>query len=187
MAAVKPLDRLLQWLRIRKVRPFVDSFSRVLDIGCLDGILAEKLGPFAAYVGVDPEAPLASAEPGSRFVRGTFPSDEAPAAAFDVVTALAVLEHIPTTEQRSFAERCFAALVPGGRMVITVPSPWVDHILDVLLTLRVLDGMETSQHYGFDPLATRQLFIGAGFELEKHERFELGLNHLFVFRRAALR
>jgi SAM-dependent methyltransferase len=180
---MKALDRTLQWLRIRKVRPFVDASSRVLDIGCFDGTLAKELGPFASYVGVDPDAPPSSAEPGSRFVRGTFPNDDVPAAAFDVVTALAVLEHIPTTEQRDFAERCFAALVPGGCMVITVPSPLVDHILDVLMKLRLLDGMETTQHYGFDPIATRQLFVGAGFALEKHERFELGLNHLFVFRR----
>jgi len=182
---MKPLDRTLQWLRIRQVRPFVDASSRVLDIGCFDGTLAEELGPFASYVGVDPDAPPSSEHPAWRFVRGTFPNDDVPSAAFDVVTALAVLEHIPTTEQRDFAERCFAALVPGGRMVITVPSPLVDHILEVLMKLRILDGMETTQHYGFDPIATRQLFVGAGFVLEKHERFELGLNHLFVFRRAS--
>jgi hypothetical protein len=76
------------------------------------------------------------------------------------------------------------AAVPSAPFdVITVPSPLVDPILDVLRALRVLDGMETEQHYGFKPSETKRLFGDAGFVLEKHEKFELGLNELFVFRR----
>jgi SAM-dependent methyltransferase len=182
---MKRLDRTLQRMRIQKVRPFVGSSSRVLDIGCFDGTLADQLGPFDSYTGVDPEAPASSVAPRRRFIRGTFPNDSVPAESFDVITALAVLEHVPSDQQKSFAERCFEALVPSGRLVITVPSPLVDPILDVLRALRVLDGMETEQHYGFKPADTHRIFGSAGFVLEKHERFELGLNELFVFQRPA--
>lgn len=180
---MKWIDRVLQDLRFAQVKPYVNAQSRVLDVGCLDGALEKKLGPFADYFGLDPSAP-ASERSGIRFARGFFPHPDVPADSFDVLTALAVLEHVPRDEQLAFADACRRVLAPGGRLVITVPSPLVDPILDVLMKLRFADGMETEQHYGFKPTETRDLFEGAGFSLEKHARFELGLNHLFVFRRS---
>ena len=69
--------------------------------------------------------------------------------------------------------------------MLTVPSPAVDRILDVLCALRVLDGMEAEEHYGFDPSATTGLLESAGLQLRSAHRFQLGLNQLFVFTRPA--
>jgi len=49
-----------------------------------------------------------------------------------------------------------------------------------------LDGMEAEQHHGFDPGEVVPLMAGAGLRLVRHERFELGLNHLFVFDRPTI-
>jgi hypothetical protein len=68
----------------------------------------------------------------------------------------------------------------GGVLVATVPSPLVDHILHVLMFLRLIDGQEAHQHYGFVPKDLIKLFEG-NLRLVKHRKFQLGLNNLFVF------
>jgi len=114
--------------------------------------------------------------------RGHFPEDlPQDAELFDCVTMLAVLEHVP--DPAAVARACHRVLAPGGRVVLTVPAPLVDRILEVGMALRLLDGMDAEHHHGFDPRETLPAFRGAGFTLRRHRRFELGLNHLFVFQR----
>jgi hypothetical protein len=75
-------------------------------------------------------------------------------------------------------------LKPGGRIVITVPSPRVDAILHVLLKLRLIDGISAHEHYGFEPGLTPQVFPAPRFRLVRRQTFQLGLNNLFVFEKA---
>ncbi len=183
---MKRVDRILQTLRVRQVAPYIAPGASVLDVGCADGALLRHVSCLGRYVGVDPDAPLVTVDSRARFIRGTFPTAELAAEdKFDVMTLLAVLEHVPVAAQPAFAQACARQVVPNGRLAITVPSPLVDPILDVLMRLAFLDGMETDQHYGFDPKHTPAVFEPFGFRLERHHRFELGLNHLFVFRRTA--
>jgi len=178
---LKWLDRALQRMRIRRAAPFIGREDAVLDIGCADGSLFTRLPWIREGVGIDPD-PGVSARVGITLRRGQFPDALAPDERFDVLTALAVLEHVPAEGQRAFAKGCRQALRPGGRLVLTVPAPLVDRLLDVLIALRVLRGMEAEEHWGFSPATTVALFSREGFRLETHRRFELGLNHLFVFR-----
>jgi 2-polyprenyl-3-methyl-5-hydroxy-6-metoxy-1,4-benzoquinol methylase len=186
--AVKALDRTLQRLRIRQVAPWIERGARVLDIGCADGALLRAVPRIGSYVGIDPDAPADAPEMHARYLRGAFPhaalADEA---GFDAVTALAVLEHVPALAQPRFAREVARLLRPGGNLLVTVPHPWVDPILSLLIRLGLLDGMETEAHYGFDPSRAGTLFREHGLSLVKHARFELGLNHLFVFRRGEAR
>jgi hypothetical protein len=62
-----------------------------------------------------------------------------------------------------------------------VPAVAVDHVLRVLRTLRLVEGMKVEQHHGFDPEETTRIFCGAGLILSKHTTFQMGFNHLFVF------
>lgn len=94
---------------------------------------------------------------------------------------LAVLEHIPPTPQRELAASCLRLLQPRGRVVCTVPSPQVDSLIHLGQRLRLLDGIAEHEHYGFAPGDTVELFTRSGFRLLRHRRFQLGLNHLFVF------
>jgi hypothetical protein len=43
--------------------------------------------------------------------------------------------------------------------------------------------MHEEQHFGLDPRHVVALFERSGLVLERHARFELGLNHLLVFRK----
>ena len=180
---MKWLDYRLQRERTRRVEPYVARGSRVLDIACADGALFRLLDDrLAGGVGIDLD-PVPPSTPKYRFVQGSFPSALPPSEPFDVVAALAVLEHIPENQQGGFAAGCSAVLRSGGRLVLTVPSRRVDDVLNVLRAVRLVDGMSLEQHHGFDPADTVPLFVQAGLLLQRHSRFQLGLNNLFVFRK----
>jgi SAM-dependent methyltransferase len=181
--ATKTLDRLLQRWRITKARPFVPFNAKVLDVGCADAALFKILGHrVSAGLGIDPDVEPAQGS-NYRIVRGLFPRDVPDESGFDTITALAVLEHIPEAGQPEFAQACFDRLRPGGCVVITVPHPFVDRIIDVLKRFRVLDGMADEEHYGFDPRRALATFEAAGLTRIVERRFQLGLNNLFVFAR----
>lgn len=178
------LDRFLRDWRMRKAVRHVPQGSRVLDIGTYDGLLFARAG--AVGVGIDPDlSPGARDAPGVTLVQGAFPQDLVAdgAAAFDAATALAVIEHVPEAELADWSHSLAALVRPGGRVVITVPSPAVDHILHVLMRLRLVAGMQAHQHHGFEPGDVKGVFAAPGWHLERHQKFQLGLNHLFVFRR----
>ena len=176
-----PLDRLIQRLRVRAAMPHIARGARVLDVGCADGHLLRALGPHAHdSVGLDPDAEP-RAERGFRTLRGRFPDDLGEQGQFDVITMLAVFEHFPGADRPRVVEACRRLLRPGGRVVMTVPAPVVDRIVDVLVKLRLAHGMDIEAHHGYDPEQTPSLF--SGFRVARHERFEFGLNHLFVLER----
>jgi Methyltransferase domain len=181
---VKRLDVTLRDMRFRQTARYIRAGARVLDIGVADGAWFTYLGDRLGYgVGLEPDAEADHQADRWEVRKGPFPDAVAPGETFDVVTMLAVLEHIEPDAQRPFACAVANALVPEGLAVITVPAPTVDRILDVLIKLRMLDGMEAGQHYGYDPMLTVPLFESCGFRLLRHRRFELRLNHLFVFGR----
>lgn len=157
----------------------------MLDIGCADGALFRALGDRISYgVGVDPEAIDGRIGSRSNLYRGLFPAALPDQRQYDVICLLAVLEHIPEPVQRNLAAECAARLLPGGQVIATVPAPAVDGILSALRACRLIDGMSLEQHYGFNPVDLPAQFRTAGLRLARHSRFQLGLNHLFVFERA---
>ena len=174
------LDRVLQRWRIDKAIAHVRPGDRLLDVGCHEGELIERVAArVATATGVDPVA-RPREEARLHILRGVFPGelDFAPGS-FDCITALAVLEHVP--DPAGFARACAAALAPGGRIVITVPHAAVDRILELLIALRLVDGMAHEEHHGFEAASTQALFESAGLGLVLCQRFQLGLNGLYVF------
>ena len=179
-----PLDRFIRSLRERQATPHIPRGARVLDVGCGDGHFLRRLGPqIHDSVGIDPDVPepsLARPTP-YRLVRGRFPYDLDATGEFDVIAMLAVFEHFNDVDRPRVVEACRRLLRPGGRVVMTVPAAAVDRIVDVLITLRLAQGMDIGSHHGYDPEQTPRLF--SGFRLARRERFEFGLNHLFVLER----
>lgn len=183
---MKPLDRMLQRWRIARARPFIPRGARVLDIGSADGALFERLGGWISEgLGIDPHVPRASGRGAAKLLPGFFPQDMPQVEPFDVITMLAVLEHFPDSQHGALADGCARYLRPGGRLILTVPSPAVDSILKVLLTLRLVDGMSVEEHHGFEVGQTVRIFSPPRFRLLARKRFQLGLNNLFVFERVA--
>lgn len=181
---MKASDRVLQRWRIRRALAWVPTGARVLDVGCADGSLF-RLGQrrITSGVGVDLNASATWVGGAAERLTGPFPDVLRPGDTFDVIAMLAVVEHVEAVQLKEWARACAARLRPDGRVVITVPAPTVDRLLHVGIALRLLDGMEAHQHHGFDPSCLPDTFNAAGLELMTHRRFQLGLNHLFVFRK----
>ena len=182
---MRRLDRILQRWRARVAQPWVPDGARVLDIGCHRGeflaALGSRIGP---SVGLDPLA-VPGRAPGHELRAEAFRAPlPFPAGSFDAVVLLATLEHI--RRKGPLVRECARLLRPDGRVVLTVPSPWVDRIVPVLAACRLADGMSLEEHHGFMPGHAPRLFADAALDLEHHRRFQLGLNHLYVFRKPRL-
>ena len=185
---MKSVDRILQRWRNAKARPYIAPRARVLDIGCADGALFQQFhAVIGEGVGIDPTLDRPVDGEKYRLIPGWFPDDLPDERRFDVITMLAVLEHVPAAYQSRWAEACARLLADGGHLVITVPSPSADGILRVLQSLRLIDGMSLEQHYGFDPRTAPSIFCVDGLALVKFEKFQLGYNNLLVFEKTARR
>lgn len=173
-------DRIIQDWRLRKAEAWLPAGGDVLDIGCHQGELLRRVrGRIRSGVGLDPLAREVD-EPGLRLLAQPFREPlPFPDASFDAVVMLATLEHFHDTAP--VARECRRLLRPGGRVVITVPAAIVDMLVDILVRLRLADGMSLDEHHGFDPATTPAIFEPEGFRRLIWQRFQLGCNHLFVF------
>lgn len=180
---MKPFDRLIQHRRIDQTAKYIRPGVRVLDIGSADGALFRRFeGTIGEGIGIDPGLEREVEGNGWRLIPGWFPRDLPDSEPFDVIALLAVLEHIPSDEQGQFARDCARLLKPGGHLIVTVPSLLVDPIAKTLSKLRIMTAVALDQHYGFDARDTPEILSVDGLRLVKSKRFELGLNHAFVFR-----
>src|SRR4030095_17024473 len=117
---MKTVDRMLQQWRIVKVRPYVSPGARVLDLGCADGALYQRLQSIVGeVVGIDPTLDHNVEMGRCRLIAGRFPEDLPDTEPFDAITMLAVLEHIPLDEQPRLAAECPRLSTPGGHAIIT--------------------------------------------------------------------
>ncbi|HEY4245352.1 MAG TPA: class I SAM-dependent methyltransferase [Lacunisphaera sp.] len=181
---MKQLDRFIQRWRMRQAVRFIPGNARVIDIGAHEGELFKALGgKLVCGFGVEPLRQAVLEATNFVIVPGFFPAARPVNGGWNAITMLAVLEHIPTAAQPALADACRELLAPGGRVIITVPSKAVDHILAVLRWLRLIDGMSLEEHYGFEPADTEKIFGLPGFRLIHRSKFQLGLNHLYVFER----
>lgn len=181
---MKAVDRILQRWRIARARRYIGHGVRLLDIGCGDGVLFKvSEARICKGVGIDPSIDQSRDFGRYQLIAGRFPWDLPEVAPFDVITMLAVLEHIPASEYGEIAVACDRLLRPGGRLIITVPSPAVDLLLALMKFARLIDGMKLEEHHGFDPTITPNIFGATRLSLSKSETFQFGLNNLFLFQK----
>jgi len=128
------LEPFLRTLRIRRVLPCIRRHAncRLLDIGCgWEARFLRAVEPYiASGTGVDFKAPEVNTEK-LRTVRLTL-ADRLPLAdsSFDVVTMLAVLEHLAQPD--AILREIYRVLAPGGELVLTVPSKAAKPVLEFL-------------------------------------------------------
>jgi SAM-dependent methyltransferase len=105
---------------------------------------------------------------------------------FEVVTMLAVFEHLETAALRRLLQEIHRVLRPGGLYVLTTPVRWTEGLLKLMSHLSLVSHEEVNEHkaqYSAPEVVT--LLLDGGFERSniRHGTFELGMNHWAVARR----
>lgn len=183
---MKPLDRFLQRWRYRVVAPYIPPKSVLLDIGGYDGSLFQYLDDrIAKGICVDPLCRSGSVGRFHFLQQSACPHIPLPDASVDVITLLAVLEHVDDKE--AMAAETFRVLKEGGRLLLTVPHPVVDEILRIFTRFRLADGIAAEEHHHFHVRRVVPLFCSYGFVAVKKQKFQGGLNHFFYFKKPCSR
>lgn len=181
-----PVDRLLERSRLTQAVPYIPAGARLLDIGCGDGGLLRAAGSrIGSGLGIDPVLPGTIIGPNYRLVRGAFPRDLADRDPFDVITMLAFLEEVPRAELPALAAACAMHLYPGGRLILTMPSPEADGVARLLESAHVISG-PVQWRALISPAEVLEVFADAGLSVEASRHFEFGYNNLLVFVRNRL-
>ncbi len=155
--------------------------QKVLDLGCADALtlleIRKQLGGVGQYVGVELSDDLLAAAPALppnvELVKADVTKLPASleAGTFTLVTALALLEHLP--DPQACVREAFRMLRPGGLFVATCPHPTWDHVAGLLKLVadehheQHLDGagmMRMCEEAGFEKVTFRPfMFAPVGF------------------------
>jgi len=95
---------------------------------------------------------------------------------FDVVTMLAVFEHIEPERLPVLLAEIRRVLKPGGMYILTTPAGWTDKLLRILAKLRLVSAAEIEDHKAaYDHAKIASLLLNAQFKETKIARghFEL--------------
>ena len=98
---------------------------------------------------------------------------------FDVITMLAVVEHLNPDSLVSLLRDAYRVLRPGGLLVMTTPASWSDRLLHWMARFNLVSKEEIDEHVYPYTLPLLGWYLGAaGFEMNKLKfgYFELMLN-----------
>ncbi|MEO1427514.1 MAG: class I SAM-dependent methyltransferase [Cyanobacteria bacterium J06633_8] len=174
------LEPILRQLRLRRVINHIPKKAVLLDVGC--GTKAAFLKAISPHIsegfGVDFKTEnfqFGNVQTIQVMLEHKLPfADET----FDTVTMLAVLEHIEHEEE--ILKEIHRVLVPGGKLIITVPSVWSKPILEFLAyKIRIISEAEIRDHkrYYHRKKLKRVLVDIANFQSFQHQYFQLGMNN----------
>ena len=182
---MKLLDKFIRAWRVKVALSYLPvSTLSAFDIGCDDGFLLKQLGRSVIRKEcVDPRISGDISIDGLKLIKGYFPKaleNHTTLGPYDVIFSLAVFEHFSEDDLQASATAISNLLSDHGRLIVTVPHPLVDRILDVLLFLRLIDGQATEEHHGFNPTELEG-YLSKTLKLIEAKRFQLGLNYVYVF------
>lgn len=149
--------------------------GRILDIGCGTYPYFLISTDFKEKYGVDPSVNLSSIKDTNikllklNMAKKKFPFNSN---YFDIVTMLAVFEHIERNELRFLLDEIFRVLKKDGLLILTTPSPWSDRVLNIMARIRLISKEEMEEHkHHYDREAIKGIITEKHF---KNKNFNSG-------------
>lgn len=178
------VSKFLERVRVSAALPYIEG--SVLDLGCGYGAVLSRLTP-KAYVGIDGEPAvlrwLKKTYPNHTFIQRDLDTDPLGLdQTFDTVVMLAVIEHLKQPE--NILRQISTYLKPGGKLVVTTPSPIGDQIHQIGARVGLFSKVAMEDHETiFNQQTLTTMFTKFQFQPVVFRRFLLGGNQLFVFKR----
>ena len=169
----------------KRLIPAALARGRVLDIGCGSYPLFLASTDFAEKYGLDRVPTTAPAETTGKLTlleHDVHRGGRLPFASghFDVVTMLAVFEHIEPLPLEALLAEVRRVLRPGGIFVMTTPAHWTGPLLAFLTRVGMVSGDEIEEHQGsYGRVEIRAALARAGFATDgiRTGFFEAGMNN----------
>ncbi len=177
------LSPFLRERRFDAARPYLAD-GHVLDVGCGIGQLT-RFVEADRYLGFDLDQESVEQarqeHPQYRFLTLEEFERHDPTERFDVIVALAVIEHVP--DPTLWLGQMRDRLLPEGRILVTTPHAsleWV-HNLGARVGLFSRSGAE-EHNVLFNRSLANRVASDAGMQIERYRRFLMGANQLIIMR-----
>jgi ubiquinone/menaquinone biosynthesis C-methylase UbiE len=174
------LEPILRKMRLKRVVSHIPKNTVLLDVGCgtssafLKAISPDIKQGFGVDFKVD-DTQFNNIKTTQLRLDNKLPFEDS---TFDVVTMLAVLEHIE--KEQEILREIYRVLVPGGKLIITVPSVWSQPVLEFMAyKLRLVSEAEIRDHkryYNCEKLK-KVLIEANGFDDFNHQYFQMRMNN----------
>jgi ubiquinone/menaquinone biosynthesis C-methylase UbiE len=180
------LENFLSRKRAHKANKLISNdlrAGRILDIGCGTTPFFLISTKFKEKYGLDPLVNLPGSEVNITIEKfNTEYKNKLPFNNdfFDVVTMLAVFEHIDQNKLINIIKEIRRVLKPKGRFIITTPASTANKLLKVMSMIGLISSEEFEEHKGvYNHISITRYLIKAGFDGKKINfgSFELFLNN----------
>lgn len=166
----------MQWMdktekfRIEKALPYIRG--RLLDLGCGYNNLVRRYGSFGVGVDVFPW-------PGVDVLIGNSARLPFPDESFDTVAILAALNHIPNHKQT--LREVNRVIRSPGRVIVSMINSFVGIFAHIIFRQdEQCRSLKAGERKGMWDWEVQAVLNATGFHIERVERFELGLNRIYL-------
>lgn len=178
------LEGFLSRRRARVARRFIPEnakHGKLLDIGCGSNPFFLRSVEVDGKYGIDPNT-VSNSGDGINLIKANIETNRIPFSDnfFDVVTMLAVIEHINPHRLPHVLEEIKRVLKKDGRFIMTTPSPWIEQlrILQIMASLNLVSAEEIMEHkYAYSHKAINDFLKRTGFT---HGKIKNGYFEMFV-------
>jgi 2-polyprenyl-3-methyl-5-hydroxy-6-metoxy-1,4-benzoquinol methylase len=183
------VDRFIRSFRTRRIRACLKPTDVVLDFGCgqENWFLRSSVKSIAGGVGIDPNLnpsfdqvlPQETVQ-ARRCTLEEFANSTS--TRFDVITWIAVIEHFHSSDAEAFLLACIPLLKPGGKILLTTPTPRSKPILELLaykLSLISEDEIRDHKVY-YDRSKMESILKRSKLSMETYKTFQFSLNSLVI-------